>query len=714
MKDRLIGKGLVLVVAVLLVGTSVIPIINGNTVETNFINNDSEYQTRSSIINENVLDLDLQFIYNITENLSNIIFTEYNESAGELAQGRAFGSKGELKAAEIIYENMTMLGLYTTKERINNTPTLSPVPNIASRIEILERGLIVHEVDSDVSKNSNITVTNCYISPKWDLTGLQTFLNDALRDKKYKSPIIGFIFEKLIHLLLPHQNGVLDRKYNFYDTERLNYNFSYKNLKIVRKPTDYSMVLDLKRRFENDEPFVYIDKQREFSLWPKQNITFRGFIYKYIFEGVLGKNQNLLWALLYPNCKGVIYYDSCNETFNTVAMDYTPLPIIYVNRTIGEKIDSNPENYRIDFYINQSYNESAESYNVIGLLNGTNTNETVIISGFHDSCWCQGTADAAIGVSIVLGIAKYMKDNNIKPKCNVKFISFCGEEGSFRGAYFYEAIHRDENITTFIDVNQVGFDQPNPKSDPKLTFEIMVNNESISETLREISKVINYAERTGNTTDFKIEVNEKSCGPSDVKAFAWANFYDKRSCNTLLFVKDTSWILHHHDGVNHREGDVLKYFNHTDVNLTFEMIWNITKYFILSPDCWFENESFAAIDSPDDEDDKNDSIKMTFTIKTTLPSDQVMVNASLTKSERVVANKIVNYTVTPADNQYSITLTVPQHEEPGCYKCTLYLYNSTGRINEILHLKNHNVNDISPEPPEIIYYYLYPYWRVST
>ena len=33
-------------------------------------------------------------IYNITKALSNIIFTEYDEENGEMAKGRAFGTKG--------------------------------------------------------------------------------------------------------------------------------------------------------------------------------------------------------------------------------------------------------------------------------------------------------------------------------------------------------------------------------------------------------------------------------------------------------------------------------------------------------------------------------------------------------------------------------------------------------------------------------------------
>jgi len=218
--------------------------------------------------------IDFEFIYNLTENLSNIIFTEYNESAGELAKGRYFGSKGELKAAEILFENMTMLGLNTTMEEINNTETLSPEPKIASKIEILDRGLVIH----DIKSGSKINVKDCYIGSRHNLTDLTAYKNLLLRDLKYNFPIIGSIAKILIPFL-PRINGILDKKYNLYDKERLTHNFSYKNLKVIRKPTDYSFVGDLINRVDNNEPFVYISKETDFSTWPKENANFKGFFY---------------------------------------------------------------------------------------------------------------------------------------------------------------------------------------------------------------------------------------------------------------------------------------------------------------------------------------------------------------------------------------------------------------------------------------------------
>ena len=56
--------------------------------------------------------VDGYFIYNLTKSLSNIIFNAYKP--GEIAKGRAFGTKGEYKAASILSENMSKICLLYT------------------------------------------------------------------------------------------------------------------------------------------------------------------------------------------------------------------------------------------------------------------------------------------------------------------------------------------------------------------------------------------------------------------------------------------------------------------------------------------------------------------------------------------------------------------------------------------------------------------------
>ena len=698
MKNRFFRKSLAIGILLLFLVTNIVP--NGKSLDTD-VSNNLEYDTDiNSIINESLLDL--RYIYNITRDLSYIIFTEYNKSAGELAKGRNFGSKGEHKAAEILFENMTKLGLFTYKEQINNSvDTLSAEPKIASYVDILERGLTIH----DLSSSTKINITNYWISPRNNFTDLEYIIRLSLMDVKYKQPMIYGILKKLIPFVLPPANGTIDKKYNLYNKERLTNNFSYKNLKVIRKPTNYSFTSDLINRIKNNEPFVYIGKDNCYSGWDEKTY-YNGFIYKILTKMIPG-DEKLLWTLFHPNCVGLIVFDVNNKTYNTGDGGF--LPLISVNKSIGLKIFDNPDNYRIDFYINQSWNESVTSYNVIGQLNGTNPNETIIISCLYDSWWCQGTGDAAIGMAMVLGTAKYFIDHNIKPKCNIRFIGFCGEEAGLRGAYHYEASHRKENITTILDLNQLGFYPINPTSTGPC-FGIASNKESLNSPLFRIANETHYTERTNNITTIRMDIREKSGGPpSNAVPFALSNYYDIKPYTTIFFAKYHYWPNHHRDGINHMEGDVLKYFYWKDVSISGELIWNITRYFVINPNCWFENDYLTSVDSPSDEDNLNDSINATFTIKTSLPQDLVMINASLIKEGRVVASKVVNYTVTSAGIQDTIKLTVPEYEEPGLYKCSLNLYNSTGMFNEILHIKNDNVNDTSPSPPEEFYCYLFPY-----
>ena len=48
---------------------------------------------------------------------------------------------------------------------------------------------------------------------------------------------------------------------------------------------------------------------------------------------------------------------------------------------------------------------------------------------------------------------------------------------------------------------------------------------------------------------------------------------------TGIEVPGPSWLNHHRDGLNHKEGDVMKYFNWTDTSITGELVYNITRYY---------------------------------------------------------------------------------------------------------------------------------------
>jgi len=503
---------MILGVILLFFGTSIIPCINGD--------DNSGYQGYGSVSNDTVLDV--KYIYNITKALSDIIFTEYDEENGEIARGRAFGTKGEHKAAEILYENLTALGLYTWKEKIENLPSC---PDVASKYEVMEYKMVITNKSSNISEN-----VDCYIAPTW--------------------------------------RGPRD------NPAQVDYNFSYKGLKIMEKQK-YSLPIRFDERCF-DEDFVFITEDDAFN----PNITYpvKRFLGRFFspysdpvlfWSSIRRITEMKRWYKQLPHCKAFIRYDFTDITFNMGNSVDWHLPVIFINGTVGKKILADIDNFTVDFHLSQRFNESVTSYNVIGQLNGTYPSKTVIVDSLYDGWWCQATADSAIGMAMVLGIAKYFVENNITPKYNIKFIGFGGEEHGFRGAVYYEAAHKDENVIYVIDLNQLGFRQDHPR----LSLDLIVNNRRFMREIWSIAEESDYVERNNNTCDLgKIWMPRGA--PSNDQPFA----RNRRNCKTVCFLKGVDWVLHHRDGINHTEGDVLKYFDGVDVAVTGEIVLNVVKH----------------------------------------------------------------------------------------------------------------------------------------
>jgi hypothetical protein len=165
---------------------------------------------------------------------------------------------------------------------------------------------------------------------------------------------------------------------------------------------------------------------------------------------------------------------------------------------------------------------------------------------------------------------------------------------------------------------------------------------------------------------------------------------------TICIGKDAEfWPGHHRAGMNFQEGDSLNYIDREDLNYTFEFAWNVTKYFCVDPDCWFEDCSITDFDSPEDNGNYSDSVNITYSIKTILPHDKIRVEAVLQKSQfpwPVVNSTTIDYYINSSGIQDTILFTIPENGSQGFYICTLYLYNSTGRIKKILEFPGNYYN----------------------
>jgi hypothetical protein len=674
---------------------------------------------------ERDVGLNYSFTWDKTKELSNVIFDAYLEN--ELRKGRAYGSKGEKYAKERIM-NETMadeIGLWNVHTELI---TDEAKEEIYDKLDVIDKGLSINGTN----------ITECHISPAWMENGSFTFsdvfnISDPDRLTQNwshtglivkKSPantwIIHVIKIYIITILVKWALGEL------YDLESVvkflmgkletyyGFNFSRFN------ETNASDLPWIDEDPECTPNCLYIKENPGFN--PDRKLRFWERLRKRISNGSIVPYSNLVthlsygvdiiqkigWFLFRPYCKGEILFDRDPDCYDMNLQKYIALPTIYINGTLGQQImdsvesSSQRDEFQVDFWVNQSWNDSVDSYNVIGEINGSDTSKTVIISFLYDSWWCQGTADSAIGMSIALTIADYFKKYNITPKYNLKFIAFGGEEYGFLGAYSYEANHPEENIIAVIDINQVGFTQLPP--DPRLTFLIFVNNDWYWDRVNAVAEESDYVGRTDNIADFTTYYYPYGA-PSNDRPFAENRTNDE--ILTLCFLKDKfkdplkRWVLHHRTGLNHTEGDVMKYYNFTEVKVVTDMIWNVTKYLTVDPNCWFNGTaSYQAVDTPTDGDFLNDSINVSLSIGTSLPHDLVRVTAKLYdpyySTPRLI--KHTDLIVTSEGLNTTITVTLPPTADDGYYRLQLELYNSTGRINEIIGIEGNNCNDTEASP----------------
>jgi len=109
---------------------------------------------------EGDIQIDFEYIYNITKRLSFIINDTTIYPPGTLAKGRAFGTDGEHWAAKFIIKD-TMendIGLWNvTLENI----TQFPDDTIDDKLEVLAKGITVN----NTAANDTKFIVDCYIDP---------------------------------------------------------------------------------------------------------------------------------------------------------------------------------------------------------------------------------------------------------------------------------------------------------------------------------------------------------------------------------------------------------------------------------------------------------------------------------------------------------------------------------------------------------------------
>ena len=399
--------------------------------------------------------------------------------------------------------------------------------------------------------------------------------------------------------------------------------------------------------------------------------------------------------MLYSNraWRGYSYgrFESPGEELRLLPEKFPCLPTFSVNKSIGTWLKENrtDPDCTISGFLDQQFIEEdhtgetwepgVEAYNVVGNISGQRGPEDgiILISNRFDGWWGETPGDSGAGAGIVLAVAKYMKENSIVPKKHVTFLMTTGEEYGKRGARHYSDSHGCSNFDLFIGTDQLGFNQEDSFMRPQFYNETMMDIAGV------IADDTHYEEDTGYEYNSSLlEPGEYSSAEDDV----WKN-----SCNdTIAFAKD-EWDLWHMTGNNYYDGDSMSNTDRNDLNVTLRFVWNVTKYFVVDPDCWYENYEITSIDT-DDIDELADTVNMNFTVNSVLPHDKLMIQAMIMDDENIVNSEYRNFTVNSTGYTSSIQVTLPDDCSPGEYNYTILLYNSTGRINSILNFEGTHYN----------------------
>ncbi len=772
-----------------------------------------------------IIGLDLDYMWEVTDNLSNVIHNKQVYPDGSIPKGRAFGTAGDNWTAEYLKREMDIeMGL----DNVEKLP-IGPIEDIklinryySSRINITEFSLCINNENytSETDGFPNVVPLNeSFVTPSCkpkniiggSLTDNFTFLDeDDIRlfpvDDKWPNGVFRTGFHLNITItftwtnysvmgntsyinntgtlpeeqndtvfLIHEDNNCDDKLENVTNASAIillynstsgiqSENASNCTFPIVRiNDTDSNLTI-LLDKIANET--VLVDSSNctlnltfRFNLscfptWPEYNFVCLGRNAKPGGEDIPSygdwKDKTYFLRLLnklscYPfntyKCKGVILYDSYNETH--FMNNYNPpltnggwfrlfyagpsLPMFAVNGSVGKWLidHTNKSNTTITGYVNQEYQKEkhlgtpsnwktgTEAYNVEGEINIDNSpgDARICISNRYDGWWSEAPFDSGAGAGVVLGIAKYFSDYDITPKYNLTFLFTTGEELLYRGAQHYSDSHKDTNFTYWIGFDMIGINYPNTT----LSLYYEKNDDETRKIIENITHITQYYKRTGFKND-----TQKSTMLTGAEDFVWNKrhlpihrllFWGSGSdfqCKTICFVKDAAKTnpYRHRTGNNYEEGDSMKNMNRSDLNVSFELAWNITKYFAVWPDCWFHSTYLNLIDT-DDDDTLKDTVTVNFYAKSSVPHDLVMANISIWRatSDEFVVSKLVNFSARNLYELESFNVTIPENEQAGFFTYSIKLYNSTDRINSIVGIGGDIINDTIGSD----FFFLYPY-----
>jgi carboxypeptidase Q len=85
----------------------------------------------------------------------------------------------------------------------------------------------------------------------------------------------------------------------------------------------------------------------------------------------------------------------------------------------------------------------SRAYNILADIQGTNAKAGYVMAGAHLDSWvaADGATDDGAGVTVVMEVARMLKQMNVRPRRTIRFVLWSGEEQGLRGSLAYVEQH---------------------------------------------------------------------------------------------------------------------------------------------------------------------------------------------------------------------------------------------------------------------------------
>ena len=534
---------------------------------------------KSTIISEEI-SLDIGLIYNVTKQLANII----NESE-DYWQGRRYGTPGEWRAAEIL-QNLWNETIAKNNDNIDNAVR-----------ELIDDGTNDF-IDDDVQiKNKNDYKLEIFgeETPKDEYFPIVTLTKSSETYEFYNATVhltpdeiytktANSIFEENEY---PTQNfhEMQDILYNKYGENQYTSTNALADIDLeVDTIQGCNEFLEKSDNSSSNTHHIYLIEMKKFREYNLSQYSVQKIVNRLI--EYTQSSSTAIDAFLCADFNDDTYHMLAGvKCISGTELRGFTIPGMMINGSLGNKIRENIENnvqVTADFYLRTYFNDSVKSYNLMGTIPGEST-KTILVGAHYDGYSGGYVIDNAVGVAILLGLAKYFGDNvnnGIYPYYTTKFVFFGGEDSVWRGSCYYVQKHKpflEEEVLYYINIDTVAYKNSSEYAKEELHLNMwhFPYNEGLNSTFLEIAEDSNYKSRSGG---YGIETKGRDY--SGVGRCDGAAFIGHVRRAVIAFDKGDptfAWHFYQRDGGRHTKGDTLDKLDYLDLEVTAEVILNMTK-----------------------------------------------------------------------------------------------------------------------------------------